>query len=371
MTDSAMGLAPEAPRFHHVHSLDILRSIAIIMVMCWHLPHAAKLALAPVSQIGLWGVDLFFVLSGFLISNQLFTHLIREKKIKFLSFYLKRVFRTWPSYFVVLALYLWVPEFGGQSGMPPLWKFLTFTQNFELTFSPFSHAWSLCIEEQFYLVFPIVAHLLARYSNRKFAVVFVVVLLLIGIVTRGAMWFAFVNKAGSALDYQYYSKIYYPTWSRLDGLILGVSIAAIKNMIPQMWDRLIRFGNLFLGLGFFVLIFGFWLQSDRYSLAAVLFGFPAISFGFAAIVISAISPGSMFSRLRIPGAGFIASLSYSLYLLHKEVFRIFAAQFESFGFGNIYLTIFWMFLASLICAMVLHLLIERPFLVFREKLLRS
>src|SRR6201991_3431834 len=109
-------------------------------------------------SFGWTGVDLFFVLSGFLIGGQLFSKLARELPISYGEFYFKRFLRIVPAYLFVLTLYLAIPGFKERSQLPPLWRMLTFTQNFGLDLSKegaFSHAWSLCIEEQFYLILPL------------------------------------------------------------------------------------------------------------------------------------------------------------------------------------------------------------------------
>ncbi|MGZ3768588.1 MAG: acyltransferase family protein [Bdellovibrio sp.] len=355
---------------HYVYSLDILRSIAILLVMCWHLPKEIKFAIAPISQIGLWGVDLFFVLSGFLIANQFFSQLIRKNNFAFRSFYIKRILRTWPCFFTVLAFYLMLPNFWEHSYMPPFWRFVTFTQNFDLKLSAFSQAWSLCIEEQFYLLFPIVSFITWRSKSVRLVVAVIVGLLLLGLLVRALMWFTFMADltTNSERQYQYFSKIYYPTWSRLDGLILGVSIAATKNFATQLWKQLTSYGDWLLFSGFLILLVGFWLHSDRYSLSAALFGFPVVSLGFGGIILSALSPGSALNRLKTPGADLIAMLSYSLYLLHKQIFHLSAIWISKFEIQNVFVKAVFMFAMSVLSAGALHLIIERPFLTLREKI---
>ena len=115
------------------------------------------------SVIGWTGVDLFFVLSGYLISNQIFSGLARGEALVPRHFYARRALRTLPVFWLVLALYFLFPIFMGGKPPPPLWRFLTFTQNIGLpSGTAFSHAWSLCIEEQFYLILPLVIFAGAR-----------------------------------------------------------------------------------------------------------------------------------------------------------------------------------------------------------------
>ena len=127
---------------------DILRSLAILLVMLVHLPlNATPGVLVTVREYGWLGVDIFFVLSGYLIGTQLFKEVTRTGAVDFKSFYLRRAFRIFPAFFVVLALYALVPVLRDNPTMQPLWKFATFTVN--LGFDPregnaFSQAWDAC-----------------------------------------------------------------------------------------------------------------------------------------------------------------------------------------------------------------------------------
>ena len=112
---------------------------------------------------GLVGIeyDLFFVLSGYLITSQLLAEMDARKTVSLDRFYIKRAFRILPPFGFVLALYVFLPWAREKESLPPLWKLLTFTQNLGLDVAnhrTFSHAWSLCIEEQFYLSHKIVFH---------------------------------------------------------------------------------------------------------------------------------------------------------------------------------------------------------------------
>ena len=143
--------------------LDLLRAIAILWVMTYHALILGLIAPNEVARFGWMGVDLFFALSGFLIGGQLFKPIARGGKLEPGTFYARRLFRTVPTYLVVLALYFTVPMFRERPGLGPLWQYLTFTQNLFVDFyrvKAFSHVWSLCVEEQFYLIAPLVVMLL-------------------------------------------------------------------------------------------------------------------------------------------------------------------------------------------------------------------
>ncbi|HEX4373461.1 MAG TPA: acyltransferase, partial [Puia sp.] len=142
-------------RHKKFYGLDHLRALAITIVLLFHyqiFKHPGWIAKA--GKFGWTGVDLFFVLSGYLIASQLFATMAKRKQISFPEFFIKRFFRIIPAYLVVVAVYFCVPAFREREALSPLWRFLTFTQNFHLDLrssGTFSHSWSLCIEEQFYL----------------------------------------------------------------------------------------------------------------------------------------------------------------------------------------------------------------------------
>ncbi len=155
---------------NRLHGLDHLRAIAILLVMIFHYGRGIPSWLEPVKQIGWTGVDLFFVLSGYLIGYQLLKEYKDNNGISFKRFYLKRFFRIIPAYIAVLIGYYSLSDLREGSGLPPLWRFLTFTQNLGLdaqTQKSFSHAWSLCIEEQFYLLLPITIVLIFKNGFQK------------------------------------------------------------------------------------------------------------------------------------------------------------------------------------------------------------
>ena len=108
--------------------LDLLRALAIIMVFTFHYRlFSEKVPFNIFSKYGWAGVDLFFVLSGYLIGSQLFKTISKNYKIEVGRFYLLRFFRTLPAFFAVLLLYIFIPSFTEHSHLPPIWKILTFT----------------------------------------------------------------------------------------------------------------------------------------------------------------------------------------------------------------------------------------------------
>lgn len=106
--------------------LDHLRALAIVLVfLCHYRAYARPQWVDVVGGFGWTGVDLFFVLSGFLIGNQLLRQVARQGYIDFKAYYISRSFRILPVYFFVLALYFLFPWIRERTGIAPLWR-LTF-----------------------------------------------------------------------------------------------------------------------------------------------------------------------------------------------------------------------------------------------------
>src|ERR1700753_539270 len=117
---------------HKLHGLDHLRALAIVSVLCFHYQFFGhpEWESGRVSGFGWTGVDLFFVLSGFLIAGQLFEKVAAGKTVSLKEFFIKRFFRIIPPYLVVLLLYIFIPTVHEWGHLSPLWKYFSFTLNF-------------------------------------------------------------------------------------------------------------------------------------------------------------------------------------------------------------------------------------------------
>src|SRR4026207_1146635 len=153
-----LGVDPRFTGRERQLGLDLLRAPAITVVAIYHAALFGFKLPSRIDRFGWIGVDLFFVLSGYLIGGQLLAPLAREESIKLGRFFARRVFRIMPAYFVILAVYFLLPSWREYPDMAqPLWKFLLSVQNIALHGgTAFSHAWSLAVEDQFYLALPFV-----------------------------------------------------------------------------------------------------------------------------------------------------------------------------------------------------------------------
>ena len=228
----------------HVRALDGVRGLAILMVMLLHfvggVPPAGRIedVIMGVTNYGSYGVELFFVLSGFLITGILYD--ARHDPYYFRNFYMRRVLRIFPLYYGVLALVFFVAPLIPLLRGPTLtylvdrqgWAWLYavniyIAKNGQWSFSYLDHFWSLCIEEHFYLFWPLVVFALARRPRALIAVSLAIAL--------GAM---LARLTGSLMGLSWWTT-YTLTPFRLDGLALGGFIAVMVRQAGGL-ERLTR-----------------------------------------------------------------------------------------------------------------------------------
>jgi len=325
-------------------------------------------------KFGWTGVDLFFVLSGFLISSQLFAQIKKGKRISYRQFFLKRFFRIIPAFVVVVVIYYFVPQFHERESLSPLWRFATFTQNFGLDikqYGTFSHSWSLCVEEHFYLLLPLTLIFLQFTKRFKKAYWILIVLFLSGFAIRNYCWNnLFLPYASDDHAWVYWYKyIYYPTYNRLDGLLSGVAIAALYQFAPNLWNKISRFGNWLALLSLLVLTGAYFLCVEEQSYLATIFGFPLIAIGYGMLVMSAVSPASFLYKWNSKITTIIATLSYALYLSHKGVIHVTQVLLSDKIDVNGNLMLLICVGNCVLAALILNVVIEKPFMKLRGKII--
>jgi peptidoglycan/LPS O-acetylase OafA/YrhL len=231
----------------------------------------------------------------------------------------------------------------------------------------FSHAWSLAVEDQFYLLLPLILILVSRWPRVRFIIPGVIVLG--GIMLRAFL--AQQNLAETGVSFRgFQTWIYYPTWTRLDPLVFGVVLAAIEKFRPQWWRRLMNLAPWLLLPGLALIVYALYLgEGDYLAVAATIWQFPLLALGMAALLVCAVSPRLILRRIKVPGAAFIASLAYSAYLIQKLVIHFVAQLCSS---HNIALTSVVALLGVELCvcavATILFFAVERPFLQLRHRL---
>ncbi|PYL32572.1 MAG: hypothetical protein DMF35_07985 [Verrucomicrobia bacterium] len=303
------------------------------------------------------------------MGGQLLAPLARDQRINLGRFFARRALRIMPAYFAVLVIYFLLPSWREYPEMSqPLWKFILSIQNVALHGgTAFSHAWSLAVEDQFYLCLPFILLFVNRWPRS--AIIIPCVIVFGGILLR--TFLAWQNPAADfGVSFRaFQSWIYYPTWTRLDPLVFGVALAAIEKFRLQWWKGLMNCARWLWLPGVALIAFGLYLgEGDYLTVAACIWQFPLIALGMAALLICALSPRLPFRRVAIPGAAFIASIAYSAYLIQKLVMHVVG----QFCFEHsIALTSVSALVLVEICvyaaATLLFLVIERPFLQLRHR----
>lgn len=360
------------------HGLDTLRAAAILLVYMYHYRVfvSGESSFGWFSEVGWIGVDLFFVLSGYLIASQLLKGFVAGHRLSFKVFYARRLLRTLPDFYVVLAAYWLLPiDLGGRTP-PSLWRFLTFTQNWQLQpGTAFSHAWSLCIEEQFYVLLPAALWLAYRWRQpQRWIWGLLAVLVGGGVAMRALLWQRYGLEAGDAVA-GYYPNIYYASLCRFDEFAPGVALALIERTQPALWARVQAHGNVLLGAGaamFAALMYGllnhYYIDGYGYGAFMTIAGYSLVALCFGLLTAAALSPKTVLHRWRVPGAASLALWSYAIYLSHKPLAHVLRGVLENHGIARTSgLAMAVIAVACLVCGAALYRCVEAPFMRLRAR----
>ena len=356
--------------------LDGLRSIAVLLVIDMHLSGKFAAANGPNFYSGLpWvkagsvGVDLFFVLSGFFIGGQLWKELKSRGSVDVGRFVMRRGFRIWPLYFFIFLCVLilgsifasYVP--GKQYG----WTDLIFITNY-YNRGIVMGSWSLCTEEQFYIVTPLVLFFLGRHVGliRNWRLWLWGLLLSVPLL-RAVIW---VYLSGSFFkhDPELFKPLYYFSVTHCDGLIIGLIIA-------NLWVTREKPAYRFATPGILVLL-AFVLGFALHQLQREIFSFTSYALTGGSLVWLGIqrSPAIFNSRVFY----WISRLSYGMYLNHEYM----CPWIVNLVLPKLHLTARFPVLANLIGVVLITMLsaaislltfcfVEHPFLQMRTAVLGS
>ncbi len=311
----------------HLKALDGLRGLAVLAVLAYH----AGLRWAPG---GLLGVDVFFVLSGFLITSLLVSEWNRTGTIGLGSFWGRRARRLLPALFVLLAgvaAYAWFVAGSDELhrirldalsslGYVANWRFVASSQGYFAhtgVQSPLLHTWSLAVEEQFYVIWPIVSVLvLRRFGVRALG-------RLAGwgaLASAGLMAFLYHSGASS-------SRLYYGTDTRAQALLVGAFLAVAGSKLADR-PRAVGRGDTWpwvfpaLGVAGMGLLAWAWTQVGGESPLLYQGGFLLVALATAAVILaSALQPRGVLARALSWGPlAYVGRISYGLYLYHWPLF---------------------------------------------------
>lgn len=318
--------ADDAPLLEgYVPALDGVRGLAILIVMLGHFAIGFETGgmvdtgVKTLMQTGWAGVDIFFVLSGFLITGILLE--AKGAPHYFRSFYARRVLRIFPVYYAFLFLFFVVlpivkpPAPGGpfDGWNVSQWWFWAYLSNLQILFpawprpEPLSHFWSLAVEEQFYLFWPAVVLLTSRKGLVRTCIAFMIISVALRIVLQTTN----INPTAG----------YRITPARLDTLGTGALLAVLVRN-PIWWSRIRRLAPKAIIAALIGLVLvsiptrsmlqtGFLVQAIGYTLLAII---------GASLIVFSIDPSSARRRvvafLRTPFMRFLGKYSYAMYIFH-------------------------------------------------------
>lgn len=312
----------------YLPSIDSLRAIAVIAVIIYHID-------ANYLPGGFLGVDLFFVLSGYLISSLIIKEYKSTGTVNLYNFYVRRARRLLPAvYFMITVVLIIITLFNGvllkKSYLDALFGYI-YSSNWWYIFhkldyfdsfgsqSPFKHLWSLAIEEQFYMFFPLIFLLFNRKSksnnsNSKLNKNFIYVVLSLILVSLIAHILLF--------DINNINRIYFGTDTRAFSLLVGV-VGAILYPMDRLSERTTKKDNMIysiVSLVSILVLIGIMINTSEYNTWLYRGGFLLVAIIGLIIIISSGRQYTFMSKLlSFKPFVFIGKISYSLYLWHFPI----------------------------------------------------
>ncbi len=302
---------------HNPH-LDGLRGIAILLVMGFHYFTGFY-----VLDFGWSGVDLFFVLSGYLLSGRLYPHL-NDKKLLW-KFYFNRILRIVPLYFLFLSIFficwfafasqktidsysIYKNNILGFFGFASNWIFI---KNISQSFNHLNHLWSLAVEEQFYIIFPI---LVISLKSKKKLLLAGILILMVVLITRCIYYHYLPNK-------EEYLKLYWNSFFRVDSFLYGfVLYMLIKNGFTLVMKKyFVVLFSLTISLLSLGILFGGTMRLNSFF---VTIGFTLIGIFYAFFIFLVEIEENNFLK-KITALHFLRQLgkiSYGLYVFHWPIY---------------------------------------------------
>ena len=361
-----------------VFGLDLMRTIAILMVLfghcLWIFPESKRFLYQLFVLFGFFGVEIFFVLSGFLIGKILYQlYLKNDFSITTVFYFLKRRwFRTLPNYFLVLIVNIGIAFLIGYS-TPSLWRYFFFLQNFKITMlSFFPESWSLSVEEFAYIVLPFFLLFLATLykPKNKSRFFLVTVLLLILIFFCNKIYYQNTT-ANTTID-QWNISLKSVVLYRLDSIFIGVFCSWIYFNCNSFWQKsksiLFVLGTLFFAF-LFVGIGHFGLLIETHATLWNVFYLPFVSIAVACFLPFLSEWKEEKSVLKKP-ITFISIISYSIYLLHYSIVLQLMKNFIPLNSQNqilLYAFALVYIIITFILSYLLYRFYEKPMMDLRDK----
>lgn len=338
-----------------IANLDLVRAVAIALVVVYHIvqqtPGMPPLLVA-VARGGQLGVDLFFVLSGYLIGGLWWDERANAREVSAPRFVLRRALRTLPPYFVVLPVaWLAVSVARGDRFDP---AYLVMLQNYEAAMPFFLVSWSLCIEEHFYLLLPL---LLTRLDREGRPLRALLVLAALPMALRAVTYW----RLGGVVDVPFGAATT-ATHLRFDGLLLGVAGAWLIRHRAGWTRPLERWMPLLVaGAGLVVATFA-WMPRGPFYVV----GYTGLAALFT-LLVGRLHERAPIRALRRPAAA-VAAATYSIYLVHPLALHAALEAARRLHVSGPAMTAALMLALVAVVSAVFYQCVEKPSLALRRHL---
>lgn len=311
------------PSAERVEALDFLRAVAVLLVLETHMARNPAESASAWFRGGWIGVDLFFVLSGFLVSGLLFREYQRHGQISAKQFLVRRGFKIYPGFWLLLLAGVMLQLVKGTGPRPhAVIANLLFIQNYGPTI--WGHEWTLAVEEHFYLILLLLIVWLLRLGDKESLNPFEAIPKLFLLCALSCLTFRLVTAFEvpyQNVDWKTLRKHFFPTHLRLDSLFFGVLISYFYHYHSQEFLGLVRRKRpLLLAVALIALTPAFLLDTAQ-SPFMFTYGYSLVYLGCGLLLAS-------FLTIKIPDLRIFRALacvgfySYSIYLWHVPVIRV-------------------------------------------------
>ena len=386
-------------RNNEISSLNGIRAFSIVAVLISHYVSDIHRFETKVISNSLFfflesffsGVDMFFILSGFLISAGLNSGWKKTKKIDYKNFFIKRSMRIYPAFyfFILLITLSYIIRIIIYKNFPltdEISKKIFFFENqISLTIydalylsnffdSAHTHFWSLALEEQFYLIFPFFAALFYFKLTPKLRLIVLIILYFTPLIFR---IFFYTEQISSSLPLPIYYML--KGFKRNDSIILGILLMEIffnhKNYFYKITEG--KKGIILFLAGVFISFLGHFFYSGATNNKYFIFMFTIINIGYGLIFLSALRADSFFVKfLSLPLFTPVARISYGMYICHTQLLYYFLKTTSLFFYQKKELTSLYevsllfilYFLLTFFFSMMLYMFVEYPFLKWKDKI---
>lgn len=332
-----------------IPNLDLYRALAIMLVLYFHLSQmifGRYFDDRNLFIIGKYGVNLFFVLSGFLVGGMYY----RSKHVNVFSFWLKRFLRTYPPYIIAL-LCSWFAVWISRKEHFDI-GYIFMIQNFYTALPYFLVSWSLCVEEHFYILFALLIFALEDKQNQKYVWIILA-------IAPSLVRFYFSNPYSNAFGYDITA-----TYFQIDSIAMGVLAAhyiyeGSVKLEPTIL-LLIATSLLFIFMCYFILCFH---NGYLWSFGTLIMNATA---SFLLLILYFL-PDLHISKLFIFRNG--ARMAYSIYLVHPLCIHLTMLLFKKYDIQNSFLELITALLVVAVSSLAFYHLIEQPSIKLRNILI--